>query len=430
MEKMKVLWICNVPLPIIAADMQIDTPNICGWLSGFSDCLMHDTSVELHVAFPITGLKEMKTGCAETIHYYAFNKRKLLGFLPVEDSVHDSILMREHLKMIIDSVSPEILHIFGTEYPHGRVAAECFNRPERTVISIQGLTFFLGDHYLTGIPCKYARKFAISNLIRGNLIEQQKTVKKRGESEKKALNLAGHVIGRTTWDYACTKQINPSAVYHFCNESLRYSFYQDEWKFEKCVRYSIFMSQGSSPIKGLHFMLRALPEIIKTFPQAHLYIAGNNFIKNDRVIDVLKRSSYAKYIKRLIQEYNLWNHITFTGPLTEVKIKDMYLKSNVYVLASTIENSPNSLGEAMCLGVPCVASGVGGVSDMIKHDLEGFVYQVDAPYMLAYYVKKIFELGPDVRMMCMKAREHGLKTHDRKTNYIKLKLIYHRILGV
>ena len=43
---------------------------------------------------------------------------------------------------------------------------------------------------------------------------------------------------------------------------------------------------------------------------------------------------------------------------------DRYLKSNLFVCCSAIENSPNSLGEAQLLGMPYVASFVGGVPEI------------------------------------------------------------------
>ena len=57
----------------------------------------------------------------------------------------------------------------------------------------------------------------------------------------------------------------------------------------------------------------------------------------------------------------------------------------------SIENSPNSLAEVMILGLPTVSSYGGGIPDTVKHNEEGYLYQGDAHYMLAYFIKKVFK---------------------------------------
>ena len=42
--------------------------------------------------------------------------------------------------------------------------------------------------------------------------------------------------------------------------------------------------------------------------------------------------------------------------------------------SSYIENSPNSVGEAQMVGVPVVASRVGGTDSMVEHGKTGFMY--------------------------------------------------------
>ena len=130
----------------------------------------------------------------------------------------------------------------------------------------------------------------------------------------------------------------------------------------------------------------------------------------------------------MIKRLHLERNVVFTGPLDEEKMCQRYLKSHVFVCPSSIENSPNSLGEAMVLGVPCVASDVGGVSDMLKHKDEGFVYQTDAPYMLAHYVCEIFENEDLALKFSKNAREHALTTHDRDANTRRLIEIYRDII--
>ena len=89
-----------------------------------------------------------------------------------------------------------------------------------------------------------------------NLKQQQSKFIKHGAFEIKALQKVKHIIGRTTWDRACAYQINPDAEYHSCNETLRDEFYKHNWDINNCEKHSIFVSQGSYPIKGLHFIWR------------------------------------------------------------------------------------------------------------------------------------------------------------------------------
>jgi glycosyltransferase involved in cell wall biosynthesis len=299
--------------------------------------------------------------------------------------------------------------------------------PSRTVVNIQGLTSIYAKHYYANLPSKVLRKFAISNLVRGNVIQQRKRLEKRSLFEIETIQRVEHVIGRTDWDRACTMQINPGAIYHFCNESLRDEFYKHNWDINNCERYLIFMSQSSAPYKGLHFMLEAMPEIIQRFSKTHLYVAGNNPTNADGIYNKIKISSYGKYISELIRDCGLVDRVTFIGNLSEVQMCDRFLQSHVFVSASTIENSPNSVGEAMILGVPVVASDVGGVKNLMKHNEDGFTYQHDATYMLAYYVCEIFGSNDLAIKFSQNAKAHAQKTHDREKNVNTLIRIYKAI---
>ena len=105
-------------------------------------------------------LKKLKRAQLEEYTTMLFLSQ-LMGFLPVEDQVHESKYMREHLRTIISKVSPDLLHIFGTEYPHSLVAAEEFNNPKKTVVNIQGLPSFYWMHFNNGIPYEKLKRFTI-----------------------------------------------------------------------------------------------------------------------------------------------------------------------------------------------------------------------------------------------------------------------------
>lgn len=420
---MNILWLTNIPLPEASKLLNENSTPFGGWLINASEALIEQNNITLSIAFPKMGVKEVKILKGKKINYYAFS--------PVNDNEVISDSNNNQFKNILKAVKPDIVHIFGTEYPHSLSMINTCNKMNiKAVISIQGLVSVYSQHYMACLPDRIQKRFTFRDFIKqDNLKQQQKKFANRGKFEIESVKRVKHVIGRTTWDRACTTQINPDVIYHFCNETLREDFYRHKWTLELCERYSIFISQASYPIKGFHFILEAMPLILKRFPDTKLYISGPDIIKSNTLKERLKKTSYAKYILELIQKYNLKDNVIFTGLLDEKQMCERYSKSNVFVCPSSIENSPNSLGEAMILGVPCVASDVGGVSDMLKHKEEGFVYQTDASYMLAYYICEIFSNDELTLQLSKNAREHALKTHDREENTKILLNIYNKILS-
>lgn len=416
-DKVKILWLTNIPLPEASLLMNEKPLPFGGWLVNASSDLSENDEIDLHITFPVKGISGFKQMEGEKINYYAFS--------PIDTS-QASASDQVDLDKIIKKVNPDLVHIFGTEYAHSLAMVNlCNDIGIKTIVSIQGLTSIYSRHYMANLPIKVQKRFTIRDLIkRENLIVQKKNFEKRGELEVETIKRTKHVIGRTTWDKACTSQINPRATYHFCNETLREEFYKHMWGIDQCERFSIFTSQASYPIKGIHFVLEAMPLILKRFPQTKLYIAGQDITKADTIKQKIKLSSYAKYIRDLIKEYKLEDSVIFTGLLDEKQMCERYLKSNVFVCPSSIENSPNSLGEAMILGVPSVASYVGGIPDMLNDKKDGFLYQHDAPDMLAHYVCEIFENNDLALKFSNNAREHALKTHDRDENTKMLIEIY------
>jgi glycosyltransferase involved in cell wall biosynthesis len=407
---MNILWVTNIALPEASLLMNEKPTPFGGWFVSASAHLADEDSIELSIAFPKKGLRTVQILKGEKINYYAFP--------PVKEKDVSSNKKNSYLEKILDKAKPDIVHIFGTEFAHALAMVNiCEKKNVNAVMSIQGLVSIYAQHYMACLPAKIQNRFTVRDFIRqDNLKQQQKKFIKRGEFEIEALQKVKHIIGRTTLDRACAYQINPDAQYHFCNETLRDEFYKHTWDIEKCEKHSIFISQGSYPIKGLHFILEAMPLILKRFPDTKLYVGGQDIVKFDILKEKLKISSYGKYIKELIGRYKLGKSVVFNGILDEKQMCERYLRSHVFVCPSSIENSPNSLGEAMILGVPCVASDVGGVADLLKHREEGFVYQTDAPYMLAYYVCEIFASDELALDFSKKAREHAMGTHNREQN--------------
>ena len=416
---MKILWLCNILLPHIAEKVGLKSNPKEGWLVGAYERIQNTGEVDIVYLFPHNGAE---------VHYeennnifLSYPQRKQEKLEQEQIAVFKRIL-REH--------NPDVVHIFGTEYPHALAmvyACEALNMLERIVVGIQGMVSVIPEHYFAFLPYKARIAMTFRDLLRAeNLYVKKNVFVKRGIFEQEVLRKVQHVIGRTEWDYACTKQINPKISYHFCNETLRPSFYEKRWDLESIEKHSIFQAQGQYSLKGFHYTLKAMREIIKIYPDAKLYTTGKNPLKPS-LKEKIRRTYYQKYIAKLIRKYGLEDHVVFLGSLSEKEMCARLLKSHVFVSASSIENSSNALGEAMLLGVPSVCSFVGGTPSMLEHEKEGFLYQENATYMLAYYIMRMFEEGNGVLRFSENARKRAMITHSPDKNTKRTIEIYQTI---
>ena len=414
---MKLLWLCNmVPGKV---KEKISGKQVSGglWVDHVLSDLRKLEGLSIHILCPGGGVRgELDERCS----YATFQTG-----LPHEYKAELETVFAGELK----AVCPDVIHIWGTEYAHTLAmmnAAEKAELLDRCVISIQGLCSIYADHYAEGVPYSVQREFTFRDAVRrDNILGQQKKFALRGENEVAALKKARHIIGRTDWDRACAAQINPKAKYHFCNETLRDPFYDGAWQYESCRKHRIFASSCAYPVKGFHYLLKAFAEVVKVYPDATLAVPGKSFLK----IDKLHRTSYHKFLSNLARDAGVAEKIEFLGSLSAGEMKQQYLSANVFVLPSTIENSPNSLGEAMLLGTPCVSADVGGVTNLMTHREEGFVYQSTAPYMLAHYIQEVFARQDQAELMGRNAHAHAAKTHHPEKNLQDLLAIYRELCG-
>ncbi|WP_303195073.1 glycosyltransferase family 4 protein [Thomasclavelia spiroformis] len=318
----------------------------------------------------------------------------------------------------------DVIHLWGLEYDYISDFIQFLdiqNMLGKVILSIQGICEYIGLHYCEGLPYKIAHRKTLRDWIkRDNIIAQQKMFLNKAKIEKYNLKKLKHISGRTTFDEQYVKINSPDTRYYHCEEGLRQEFYKLKWDILKCKKNRIFMSQGYYSIKGLHIALEALNSLKQIVPDIELVVAGMNPVPNKKHKD----SSYARYIRNIIKKYNLENSVKFLGQLSQKEMVEEYLKCHVFILPSLIENSPNSVCEAMLLGVPTVASYVGGVPDLIKHKETGYLYQWNASYMLASHLKELLASDKLCQNIGMEAREVALYRHDIKRIIERWDLIY------
>ena len=437
-------------LPAVAEHLHQTATNKEGWISGMAEVILRrreSNDIQLGIAFPVS---ENMDGYREELDVYG-GKLTCYGFY--EDTAHpenyDSGL-EDRMRKITEDFKPDVIHCYGTEYPHTLAMCKAYPYKEKILISIQGLCSVYANTYFANLPQKVIRNKTFRDwLKKDSLVEQKEKYDRRGKYEMEAVKIAGNVAGRTAWDSFYTTLWNKDVKYYHLNETLRSCFYEGEWEETSADPHTIFLSQGNYPIKGLHYMLAALPRIREKYPDVKVNVAGDSVIKFETWKDKIKISAYGRYLRQLIKRFGLEKNVSFLGSLTAAQMKEQYLNCGLFVCPSTIENSPNSLGEAMILGVPCVSADVGGVSSIFVDKQDGILYDgfrtkdnaFDLTYItdtkeltleeiadaLADAVITMWDDPATSREYCKNAMQHARDTHDREKNYGRMIEIYESI---
>lgn len=373
---MRVLWLCNLIIPFFADEFGVKSNVYGGWMTGMLTNLPQEDFV-IGLCFPIIDESRKKDGIKEGYYYFSYSA-------DYDASEYDEIgeKIEGEFEQIINSFNPDVIHVWGTEYVHSyamlKAATKC-DLADHLLFHIQGLVSECWKYYLEGVPEEYLINDTKS------LYDDFLNMKKRGEIEKCCLDYGKNFIGRTDWDKAHVIFRNPKANYYYCGEILRPEFYSAARWEPTDLPPVIFMSQGTYPIKGVHYALEAISLLKNKYPMIELHISGED------VINVEVKTPYAEYICELIKENGLEDNVLYIGKLSAEEMVKKLKDSSVYLIASTIENSPNSLSEAMMIGVPVIAAAVGGIPSIIRNESEGILYQFNDSYMLALKISEILE---------------------------------------
>lgn len=383
---MNILWI-NMTVPP-EADMQIgglsELKNTGGWVLGLAHFLSKEPDVTLAIASVSPLVRKLTVIKGKEIKYFIVPESN--------NSKASDEKQKEYWQQVYKEFSPDIVHIHGTEYKHALTWLKA-NGNKNTVVSLQGILTAIYKRYYDGMSqADIIRNITPRDIYKGTIFSEANAYKRTSVYEREILKNVKHVIGRTQWDRTQMWAINKNARYHFCNEILRYEFYEQElWQYDKCDKHTIFVNQASMPYKGLHQLIKAMPLILREYPDTRIRVAGFD-ITDMSLKRKIMRTGYGRYIIGLEKKYHIQDKISFTGRLNAQGMIEKFRKCNVFVLPSSIENSPNALCEAQILGAPFVASNVGGVLDFVdNNDPCELTYNFIDPVELARKVCVVFE---------------------------------------
>lgn len=141
-----------------------------------------------------------------------------------------------------------------------------------------------------------------------------------------------------------------------------------------------------APKKGQVYLLRAMPDILKKYPKARLAIVGAGPLE--------------KELEEEIRRLNLAGSVQLLGKIPHERMGGYFAAADLFVLPSIVSPSGDTEGlgvvllEAMAAGIPCVASNVGGIPDIVLDGDTGILVPEKQPQALAQAALELFDQPP------------------------------------
>jgi glycosyltransferase involved in cell wall biosynthesis len=292
-----------------------------------------------------------------------------------------------------------LIHIHGTEKSFGTIIPEV-NIP--VVISLQGILSVYTYKYFAGIPASIVknRQHLIMRLKGDDYLMHFKRFRNRSIIEREVLKNVQFIFGRTDWDKRVSSVLAPKAVYFHIDEVIRESFYTNIWNKKTADgEFSMITILKNTLYKGFETLLDAAKLLVHIGFNFKWYVIG---INKSAPIAILFAHEIA----------DLDNRIILQGPAKEEELAAKMLEADLYVQTSHIENSPNSVAEAMLLGMPILATFAGGTSTLLTDKEEGALIQDGDPWSMAGAILEIQTNYNKAVKAGKNARKKALQRHD------------------
>lgn len=361
-----------------------------GWIASLQREIMshHSDEISLSLAFPSEksfheesdgvdyyGIEQIK----HTFWKYGLKEKAFCG----------------RIKEVIDKVNPDAILCFGTENGLGLA---CLLTDVPVIIHLQGI---LNPYYEAWMPQGLSwKKWLWCNK---NAILTWLALKEFKKREMRMFRACRYFLGRTDWDKGICHLLAPQAEYFYCSEMLRPEIYNSAkiWEPQHNKVKRIVSIISGSVYKGGDVILRAA-KILKENASFDFSweVYGVKDMEQWETMCSIKHESVNVDVKGVINAQQLIEAVT---------------NANVYVHPSYIENSPNTVCETQLLGIPVIATDVGGTSSLISHNVTGILLPANDPYLMAADIVKILTDDSLAERLSFQGRKAALDRHNPRT---------------
>lgn len=396
---MKVLWF-EVTVP---QHYKSEGQVLGGWQDSLERVVRGCSDVELVIAFESTRVvSEVKV--VDGVKYipmpisYSFSEKiKNKWNFEVNAKKIESAMQR-----VIASEKPDLIHVFGTEWPFGRIA-KFTDIP--VVIHIMGAMVpyinalyppgYKFDDLLGTIPWWNVKKRF------GRWCSERRMYSwKKGEEQVWAC--VKNYMGRTEWDRSLSNVLHPNRKYFHVEEALRPMFLSrtKRWSGLNNEKLKLFSTGCSNFWKGPDMLLKTAQILTQLGIDFEWNVAGQMNAEIKKCVESKVGTTFTQ------------NHVNLMGFTQPDELSKVLCDSSMYVHTAYIENSPNSICEAQCFGVPVVSTNVGGVSTLVRNDVDGVLVPANDPWQMANAILELFADKDRAKKYSSNSMEFALMRHN------------------
>ena len=165
--------------------------------------------------------------------------------------------------------------------------------------------------------------------------------------------------------------------------------------------------------KGVHVLIKAMPEILKKYPRVKCLLVG--------------KGKDEEYFRKLAVALKIERNIIFWGE--ENNPKDLLNRMDIFCFPSFAEGLSRSLLEAMALEKPIVASNIEGNTELILVNKTGLLFEKDNPNDLAEKIMQILDFPDFAKTIGAAARIHVSENFKISDTTKNVQSLYEELLN-
>ena len=169
-----------------------------------------------------------------------------------------------------------------------------------------------------------------------------------------------------------------------------------------------------SSVKGHIYLIKAMADVVKEFPDSRLFIFGHGKIKYELV--------------RLVEKLKISEKIFFLPAVSNTA--EVLQEIDIFVMPSIQEGLGLSILEAQASGLPVVASDVGGIPTIVKHDISGLLFKPKDVGALSGAILRLMEDRQLAMRLGKKGRRDVEKLFNLQIMTSEVEKIYKEVLGL